>query len=279
MTHLINNQWLAGHGLSFDSVNPANNDLIWQGQAANAQQVDEAITAARTAFLSWSLSSYQDRLTVIKAFQTQLRAKAEDIALAIAQETGKPLWETRTKAAAMAGKIDLSAQAYEERTGVVSKPSPPGTQAWLRHHPHGVVAVFGPYNFPGHLPNGHIIPALLAGNTVVFKPSEQTPMVAEITLQCWLDAGLPKGVINLVQGARETGVALANHAGIDGLFFIGSSSTGMLLHQQYAGRPEKILALEMGGNNPLIVSQVANLRAAVHEIIQSHFRWPTMHLR
>ncbi len=271
MTHLINNHWLAGNGPAFDSVNPANNDVLWQGQGADATQVHDAITAARTAFPAWSLSSYEERLAMVKAFQTQLKEKAEQIALAIAQETGKLLWETRTEAAAMAGKIDLSAKAYEERTGVVSKPAPPGTQAWLRHRPHGVVAVFGPYNFPGHLPNGHIVSALLAGNTVVFKPSEQTPMVAELTIKCWLDAGLPAGVINLVQGARETGIALANHNGIDGLFFTGSSSTGMLLHKQYAGRPEKILALEMGGNNPLIVSQVTDQRAAVHEIIQSAY--------
>ena len=271
MTHLIDNQWLTGNGPTFNSLNPANNDILWQGQGADSQQIDDAITAARAAFLAWSLTSYADRLAVVKAFQTQLKEHAEEIAIAIAQETGKPLWETRTEAAAMAGKIDLSAEAYEERTGVVSKPAPAGTQAWLRHRPHGVVAVFGPYNFPGHLPNGHIVPALLAGNTVVFKPSEQTPMVAELTVKCWLNAGLPAGVINLVQGARETGIALANHNGIDGLFFTGSSSTGMLLHKQYAGRPDKILALEMGGNNPLIVSQVADTRAAVHEIIQSAY--------
>ena len=271
MTHLSNNQWLAGNGPAFDSVNPANNDILWQGQGADSEQVGAAITAARAAFPAWSLSSYEDRLAMVKAFQAQLKDKAEEIAIAIAQETGKPLWETRTEAGAMAGKIDLSAKAYEERTGVVSKPAPPGTQAWLRHRPHGVVAVFGPYNFPGHLPNGHIVPALLAGNTVVFKPSEQTPMVAELTLKCWLEGGLPAGVINLVQGARETGIALANHSGIDGLFFTGSSSTGMLLHKQYAGRPDKILALEMGGNNPLIVSQVQDQRAAVHEIIQSAY--------
>ncbi len=271
MTHLIDNQWLTGNGPTFNSLNPANNDILWQGQGADSQQIDDAITAARAAFLAWSLTSYSDRLAVVKAFQTQLKEHAKEIAIAIAQETGKPLWETRTEAAAMAGKIDLSAKAYEERTGVVSKPAPAGTQAWLRHRPHGVVAVFGPYNFPGHLPNGHIVPALLAGNTVVFKPSEQTPMVAELTVKCWLNAGLPAGVINLVQGARETGIALANHNGIDGLFFTGSSSTGMLLHKQYAGRPDKILALEMGGNNPLIVSQVADTRAAVHEIIQSAY--------
>ncbi|MDT9150908.1 aldehyde dehydrogenase family protein, partial [Escherichia coli] len=87
----------------------------------------------------------------------------------------------------------------------------------LRHKPHGVVAVFGPYNFPGHLPNGHIVPALLAGNAVVFKPSELTPKVAELTVKCWIEAGLPAGVLNLVQGARDTGVALASNDGIDGL--------------------------------------------------------------
>jgi len=271
MTHLINNQWLEGNGPAFDSVNPATNHILWQGQGADGSQVDAAISAARAAFPQWSLSRYEDRLAMVKAFQTQIKQHAEEIAIAIAQETGKPLWETRTEAAAMAGEIDLSAKAYEERTGVVSKPAPAGTQAWLRHRPHGVVAVFGPYNFPGHLPNGHIVPALLAGNTVVFKPSEQTPMVAQLTLECWLEAGLPAGIINLVQGARETGIALANHSGIDGLFFTGSSSTGMLLHKQYAGRPDKILALEMGGNNPLIVSQVEDTRAAVHEIIQSAY--------
>jgi len=271
MTHLINNQWLEGNGPAFDSVNPATNHILWQGQGADGSQVDAAISAARAAFPQWSLSRYEDRLAMVKAFQTQIKQHAEEIAIAIAQETGKPLWETRTEAAAMAGKIDLSAKAYEERTGVVSKPAPAGTQAWLRHRPHGVVAVFGPYNFPGHLPNGHIVPALLAGNTVVFKPSDQTPMVAQLTLECWLEAGLPAGIINLVQGARETGIALANHSGIDGLFFTGSSSTGMLLHKQYAGRPDKILALEMGGNNPLIVSQVEDTRAAVHEIIQSAY--------
>jgi succinylglutamic semialdehyde dehydrogenase len=134
-----------------------------------------------------------------------------------------------------------------------------------------VVAVFGPFNFPGHLPNGHIVPALLAGNTVVFKPSEMTPAVAELTVRLWEQAGLPRGVINLVPGTADTGKALAGHAGIDGLFFTGSSAVGHLLHAQFGGQPEKILALEMGGNNPLIVQDVADLDGAVHNTIQSAF--------
>ena len=103
----------------------------------------------------------------------------------------------------------------------------PGGVAKLRHKPHGVVAVFGPYNFPGHLPNGHIVPALIAGNTIVFKPSDLTPLVAEETVKLWHQAGLPAGVLNLVQGKVETGKALASHPLIDGLFFTGSSNTGV----------------------------------------------------
>jgi succinylglutamic semialdehyde dehydrogenase len=141
----------------------------------------------------------------------------------------------------------------------------------LRHRPHGVVAVFGPYNFPGHLPNGHIVPALLAGNTIVFKPSDLTPLVAEFMVKLWQKAGLPNGVLNLVQGQVETGKALAASDQIDGLFFTGSSTTGKLLHEQYAGKPGKILALEMGGNNSLIVTKVEDTLAAVHDIIQSAF--------
>ena len=266
----INGEWVAGQGASFSSVNPANNDVIWSANSATPEQVDGAVKAAREAFYSWSDLSFEARLEIVKRFAEVLKENSEELALAIAQETGKPLWETRTEAGAMVGKIAISEKAYQERTGVVENPMPVG-RAVIRHKAHGVVAVFGPYNFPGHLPNGHIVPALLAGNTVIFKPSELTPKVAELTLKLWQQAGLPAGVINLVQGEVETGKALASHAGIDGLFFTGSSRTGHLLHEQYAGQPGKILALEMGGNNPLLVKDVADTKAAVHDIIQSAY--------
>ena len=273
MTHaaqFINGQWQAGLGHAFQSVNPANNDVIWQANTATAEQVDSAVSAAREAFYSWADKSFAARLAIVKTFAETLKEHSEELAVAIAQETGKPLWETRTEAGAMVGKIAISEKAFLERTGDVENPMPQG-RAMIRHKPHGVVAVFGPYNFPGHLPNGHIVPALLAGNTVVFKPSELTPAVAELTLKLWQKAGLPAGVINLVQGEVETGKALASHKGIDGLFFTGSSRTGHILHQQFAGQPGKILALEMGGNNPLIVTDVADTKAAIHDIIQSAF--------
>ncbi len=273
MTHaaqFINGQWLVGEGAEFSSSNPANNDVIWSAAAATAEQVDAAIKAAREAFYSWTDLSFADRLAIVKKYAEVLGEHKEEIAIAIAQETGKPLWETRTEAGAMIGKIGLSEKAYHDRTGTIENPMPQG-KAIIRHKAHGVVAVFGPYNFPGHLPNGHIVPALLAGNTVVLKPSELTPMVAELMLKMWQKAGLPNGVINLVQGEVETGKALASHRGIDGLFFTGSSRTGHLIHQQFGGQPGKILALEMGGNNPLIVKDAANTDAVVHDIIQSAF--------
>ena len=266
----INNQWVEGLGPQFQSLNPANGEVLWQGAGANALQVNEAISAARSAFYQWADRSFEERITVLEAFAEQLKANTESLATIIAKETGKPVWETRTEVAAMIGKVAISVKAYQERTGVVENPMP-GAKAFIRHKPHGVVAVFGPYNFPGHLPNGHIVPALLAGNTVVFKPSEMTPMVAEFTVQLWQKAGLPEGVLNLVQGELETGKALAGNSEIDGLFFTGSSNTGHLLHRQFAGHPGKILALEMGGNNPLIVKDVTDVNAAVHDIIQSAF--------
>ena len=233
-------------------------------------QVSEAVKAARQAFPAGAKRSCEERLSVLEAFAASLKNHADELARCIGEETGKPLWESATEVTSMINKVAISVQSYRERTGEKSGPLGDAT-AVLRHKPHGVVAVFGPYNFPGHLPNGHIVPALLAGNSVVFKPSELTPKVAELTVKCWIEAGLPAGVLNLLQGARKTGVALAAHAGIDGLFFTGSSRTGNSLHQQFAGRPDKILALEMGGNNPLVVDQVADLDAAVYTIIQSAF--------
>ena len=266
----INGQWLAGEGQEFESVNPATDEPIWAAKSATEAQVNSAVEAARAAFYPWADKTVEERLEVIKKFAELLGEYKEKMAYAIALETGKPLWETRTEVGAMIGKVAISEKAYFERTGTKENPMPAG-KAILRHRPHGVVAVYGPYNFPGHLPNGHIVPALIAGNTVVFKPSEMTPMVAQLTVELWQKAGLPEGVLNLVQGEVETGKALANHPQVDGLFFTGSSGTGHFLHQQFAAQPNKILALEMGGNNPLIVTEAENTEAVVHDIIQSAF--------
>lgn len=269
-THYINGEWVAGEGHDLTSVDPAKNEIIWEGKSASASQIDAAVKSARAALVEWSLKTVEQRLEIIKVFGSKLEGAKEHLAKVMAKETGKPEWETATEVGAMMGKIGISEKAFFERTGDVENPMPVG-KAFIRHKPHGVVAVFGPYNFPGHLPNGHIVPALIAGNTIVFKPSDLTPMVAQEMVKLWDIAGLPKGVLNLVQGEVETGKALASHNDIDGLFFTGSSRTGKVLHEQFAGHPGKILALEMGGNNPLIVKDVSDIDAAAHDIVQSAF--------
>lgn len=211
-----------------------------------------------------------ERIAICMRFRDQLKANGEELALLISQEVGKPLWEARTEVASMANKVDISVQAYHARTGITQTKVMDG-DAVLRHRPHGVFGVFGPYNFPGHLPNGHIVPALIAGNTIVFKPSEYAPQTAIRTVQLWIEAGLPKGVLNLVNGARDTGAALSQHGELDGILFTGSYQTGAILHKQYAGKPGKMLALEMGGNNALVAWNVADIDAAVHHVIFSAF--------
>lgn len=270
-TQWISGNWVAGLGDAFQSLSPYDNNIIWEGQSATPEQVELAVSSARKAFVEWKKRPFAEREAIVLAFADKVKERSEEIAIAIAKETGKPLWETRTEAGAMVGKIAISIRAYHQRTGE-SQREAAGNQIVLRHRPLGVLAVFGPYNFPGHLPNGHIVPALLAGNTVVFKPSEQTPLVGEIAMKIWEEVGLPAGVINLVQGGKETGIALAGSKGIDGVLFTGSANTGHILHRQFAGQPGKMLALEMGGNNPLVVSEAfGDVDAAVYTILQSAY--------
>jgi succinylglutamic semialdehyde dehydrogenase len=206
---------------------------------------------------------------VVQRFKAVLSELAPSFAEAISRETGKPLWETRQELGSMAGKVDISIRAQTERAGERDAATAFG-RAVLRHRPHGVMAVLGPYNFPGHLPNGHIVPALLAGDTVVFKPSEETPWAGELAAQCWEAAGMPEGVFNLVQGGREVGEALLAQD-IDGLLFTGSAEAGSIFRRQFVDRPEVILALELGGNNPLIVWEPDDVEAAAGIVIQSAF--------
>ncbi|CCN72506.1 succinylglutamate-semialdehyde dehydrogenase [Vibrio nigripulchritudo] len=270
-THWINGSWVEGAGEALASTSPYNGETIWEGKGATEEQVESAVDAARTAFLQWKKLPFVEREAVVLKFAELVKENSEEIATIIAKETGKPIWETRTEAGAMAGKIAISVRAYHDRTGEAQREAA-GNQIVLRHRPLGVMAVFGPYNFPGHLPNGHIVPALLAGNTVVFKPSEQTPWTGEFAMKLWQQAGLPDGVINLVQGAKETGIALANARKIDGVLFTGSANTGHVLHRQFAGQPDKMLALEMGGNNPMVIADhYGDVDATVYTIIQSAF--------
>lgn len=265
----INGEWTKGEGAEFKSCDPATGRAVWFGKAASEEQVTLACAAAKKAHNDWAALGFEKRAEIVRKFKSLVEEHKAELAEMISCEMGKALWDSQGEVAAMIGKIALSETAHAKRTGE-NLTEAAGFNSVLRHKSHGVVAVFGPYNFPCHLPNGHIVPALLAGNCVLFKPSEITPKTGAFMVHLWDLAGLPKGVMNLLQGEKTVGIALAN-ADINGLFFTGSSATGKLLHKQFGGRPEVMLALEMGGNNPLIVSEVADIDAACYHIIQSAF--------
>ncbi len=270
LSNYINGAWLAGSGPELVTIDPSTGRQTWASNESTADDVQAAVAAARASFDAWAMRSLEERIAICSRFRDLLKESAEALAQTISEEVGKPLWEARTEVTTMANKVDISIQAYGARTGEVAAKVADGN-AVLRHRPHGVFGVFGPYNFPGHLPNGHIVPALIAGNTIVFKPSEYAPRTAVMTVQLWEKAGLPAGVINLVNGGRDTGIALGKNDGLDGVLFTGSCQTGVALHKQFGGQPGKMLALEMGGNNPLVVWDVKDIDAAVHHAIMSAF--------
>jgi succinylglutamic semialdehyde dehydrogenase len=262
--------WIPKVHAVFQSIDPSNGNVVWEGPAAPEPAIDHAVSAAREAFEKWGSRPVGERAGFLRKFAENLRQRRDELSELISLETGKTKWDADGEVASMVGKIDISIAAYEERCRQ-SSIEIGGARGITRFRPHGVTAVIGPFNFPGHLPNGHIVPALLAGNTVVFKPSEYAPGVAQRTVEIWEESDLPAGVMNLLQGGRLVSAALAEHPGIDGIYFTGSYAGGSALHRSLAGSPGKILALEMGGNNPLIVSDVANLTAAALITVQSAY--------
>jgi len=250
------------------SFEPATGAELWSGKIGDAAS---EVAAARAAWPQWAAHSVAYRTEALRRFGNEVRARESELADLIARETGKPLWEARTEVGAVINKVEISANAYSERTPVRRMEAALGNKIAVRHKPHGVLAVLGPYNFPAHLPNGHIVPALLAGNAIVFKPSEKTPATGAKLVECFHAAGIPQGVVRLLIGGPDQGRALAAEPGIDGLLFTGSARAGMALHKQFAETPHKILALEMGGNSPLVVWNAKDLDAAAAIIVHSAY--------
>jgi succinylglutamic semialdehyde dehydrogenase len=250
------------------STEPATGAEIWSGPVGDAAA---EVAAARAAWPAWAAHSVTYRMETLRRFANVVRAREEDFAELIARETGKPFWEAKTEVNSVVAKVEISISAYLDRTPTNRLEAAMGNKVAVRHKPHGVLAVLGPYNFPAHLPNGHIVPALIAGNAVVFKPSEKTPATGEFLVKCFHEAGVPEGVIRLLIGGPAEGKSLAGQAGIDGLLFTGSVGAGLALHRQFADTPNKILALELGGNNPIVVWDAPDLQTAATIVIQSAF--------
>lgn len=230
--------------------------------------VDKAMESAKKSFTEWAKTPLETRIEFLNKLKKAYLDNTDRIAESISRETGKPRWEAVTEAKALAAKIDVTIQhSLKLVEDVVVENALPHVSGVIRYKPRGVMSVIGPFNFPAHLPNGHIVPALLTGNTVVFKPSEKTPMVGQIMAEMINAAGFPKGVFNLVQGDGETGKRLAEHEWTDGVLFTGSYDVGLRIKQATLHHYWKLLALEMGGKNTSIVWKDAKLKKAVYECL------------
>jgi succinylglutamic semialdehyde dehydrogenase len=276
---LIGGRWIAIPGDQIQSANPAKPDeIIWQG-TPSPSHADRAVAAARDAFPPWSRLPLERRAAVLRRFAQIATARVEEMAALIRDEVGKPTWDARAEAALIASKVEITLDQSPE--GALQRvsgyelyltPTRRG-RAWFR--PHGVMAVLGPFNFPAHLPNGHIVPALALGNTVVLKPSDKAPACGQLLAEFFQEAleaeKAPPGVVNLVQGGAPIAAALSSHEDIDGVLFTGSWPVGRRIMEANLDRPGRILALEMGGNNPAIVLPDADLKQAVIECVRSAF--------
>ncbi len=232
--------------------------------------VDRAVSWAKAAHHAWSTTSLQHRVELLRRFAQAVQLRSSAAARRISEETGKPLWESTQEVALVRAKVEHSIRAYHERRAEQSLEQGGVTTA-LRFRGHGVVAVIGPFNMPMHLPGGHIVPALLAGNTVVFKPSELTPGCGAMLADMWREADLPDGVLGLAQGGAEVGQELVKHPAVRGVFFTGSFGAGRAILRSCAEDPGKIVALEMGGNNALVAWPPFDVKRAARTVVQSAF--------
>ncbi|MEO6717439.1 MAG: succinylglutamate-semialdehyde dehydrogenase [Novosphingobium sp.] len=250
------------------SIEPATGVEFWRGRISD---VGDVVDRARRAWPAWAAQPVSTRMELVRRFANEVRKESDSLAETIARETGKPLWEARAEVEAVISRVEVSIRAFAERTAQRKLDNAiQGTMA-LRHKPHGVMAVITPFNFPAQLPVAHIIPALIAGNVIVFKPSEKAPATGLLLVQCFHKAGISAAVVQVLIGGPTEGMALVSHDGIDGVLFTGSAHAGIAINCKLAARPDKIAALEMGGNNPIIVWDTPKIADAAVLIIQSAF--------
>jgi succinylglutamic semialdehyde dehydrogenase len=264
----IDGQWILPDRADgeFKDISPA--DLKDEVMALEYRydHIHIATKAAKRAFLPWARLTQEKRNEYLRRLKELYISHTAEMQEVIARETGKPFWEALTEVKAMINKIDITLDVslklvQDEKV----ENALPGVDGYVRHRPRGVQAVLGPFNFPGHLPNGHIIPALATGNTVVFKPSELTPAIGQLMAQMFEKAEFPKGVFNLVHGVGETGKRLATDDNVDGILFTGSYETGLKIKTATLDHHWKLLALEMGGKNATIVWDDADMNKAIYE--------------
>jgi len=250
------------------SVEPATGATLWRGPVGD---VDEAVGRARRAWPAWAAQPLSTRIELVRRFANEVRKQSDKLITTIARETGKPRWEAAAEVECVVTQVEVAVRAYAERSAQRKFDSALQGSMAVRHKPNGVMAVIAPYCAPAEIAAGHIVAALIAGNTVVYKPSEKTPATGDLLVKCIHTAGISATIVQLLIGGPAQGHDLVSHEGVDGILFTGSAHTGIAINRRLAARPDKILALGMGGNNPIVVWDTPKITDAAALVVQSAF--------
>lgn len=236
------------------------------------ENVEKVLTSAHSGFQVWKKYSYTQRADFIKKYHEALLKRKDEIAIAIALETGKPIWDAKGEVSGVLNKVSITLDESLKRieTKNFSEISPQTDGRWF-YRPIGPCLIIGPFNFPCHLAGGQMLASLIAGNSIVFKPSEKTIYSAQLLIECFHEAQFPKGVINFINGGGEIATRLVKDKRIKGIFFTGSKEVGQKILSQTHQDLSKLVALELGGKNTSIIHQDANLDHALIELIQACF--------
>ncbi len=270
--NLIGGQWVDGSsGETFDTVSPATGELLGTFPKSTRDDVDRAVAAAREAFRSWSLMPAPRRGEILFRAAEILVERKEDLAQEMTREMGKVLAEARGDVQEAIDMVYFMAGEGRRLVGETVPAEMPDKFAMSVRMPVGVIACITPWNFPIAIPSWKIAPALIAGNTVVFKPASDTPLLALRLAEILQEAGLPDGVLNMVfGGGSDVGDAVATHPDVDVVSFTGSSWTGREITKRTADQLKKV-TLELGGKNVIVVLNDANLDLAIDGIVWSAF--------
>jgi aldehyde dehydrogenase (NAD+) len=258
----------------FESLNPADRrQTVGTAPLSNAQDVEQAVSSAKHAYESWRDLSWVKRAEAIDTFAQLMKRDIEELATLVTRECGKPINEGRADAVEALHMAQYVAGMGRMPNGFTVSSEISAKDAFILRKPKGVIACITPWNFPSAIPLWVILPSILAGNTVVFKPAEQTPIVAHKLMELFHEAGIPAGVINLVHGTgEEVGDPLVKHKDIAAILFTGSRAVGKYIQQVASGDAYKFVATEMGGKNGTIILEDADLDIAVNACVLGAFK-------
>jgi aldehyde dehydrogenase (NAD+) len=271
--HYIGGAWSAGEGTeTFESENPATGESLGEFRRGTEADVREAVAAADAAFEEWRALSYTDRAEYLWEIFHELRDRHGELGEIVTRECGKEISEGRADVTEAWHMVEWAAGNARHPHGEVVPSEIPEKDAYMRRKPRGVVGCITPWNFPVAIPFWHMAVTLVEGNTVVWKPAEQTPWCGQVVAEMFDDTGIPDGVFNLVQGFGDAGAAVVDDDRVDTVLFTGSAEVGHEVAAQVGGEPGKTVSCEMGGKNAVLVTANADLDLAVHSAVMSAFK-------